>query len=451
MFAKRRLEVLRQIGQQEVSEIAKRIGDADRKLLFPGGLEYGAPARGTWNIVHTGMLVPEAHEIFVCAEGCLRGVVLTAAEMGAEDRFSTIEVCENNVLYGDMEELITEGVSDILSRLRYKPRAVLLYTSCVHHFMSIDLERVYGVLRKEHPDTDFIDCYMNPIMRKSGITPDELMRRQMFGLLKKRDINEKAINLIGNDLATENTSELITVLRHAGYTVRQINDLKTYDEYQEMAEAKFNITTWPAANAAASHLTRTLGAEHIYMPVTFLGDEIYAEFEKLRELTGADISVLESTKKEAENSLSEAKKVIKDTEICIDYTAFSRPFELAYVLVEHGFNVVHIYADGVTKEDGESFEKLKKMKPDILLSPTVKPEMRVARRETGSKTLAIGQKVAYFTGTDYFVNVVENGGLHGFTGLKRLAELMTDAYENKKDARSLITVKGYGCGGGCCL
>ena len=25
---------------------------------FPHGLEYSPPCRGTWNIVHTGMLVP---------------------------------------------------------------------------------------------------------------------------------------------------------------------------------------------------------------------------------------------------------------------------------------------------------------------------------------------------------------------------------------------------------
>ena len=31
--------------------------------------------------------MPESHQIFVCAQACLRGVVLTAAEMNAMDRF----------------------------------------------------------------------------------------------------------------------------------------------------------------------------------------------------------------------------------------------------------------------------------------------------------------------------------------------------------------------------
>ena len=55
-----------------------RIADAKAPAPFVSGLEYGAPARGVWNIVHVGMLIPGAHEIYVCAGNCLRGVVLTA-------------------------------------------------------------------------------------------------------------------------------------------------------------------------------------------------------------------------------------------------------------------------------------------------------------------------------------------------------------------------------------
>ena len=47
------------------------IAEAAFPVPFAQGLEYGTPARGTWNIVHTGMLIPQAHQIFVCAAGCL--------------------------------------------------------------------------------------------------------------------------------------------------------------------------------------------------------------------------------------------------------------------------------------------------------------------------------------------------------------------------------------------
>ena len=57
-------------------------------------------------------------------------MVLTAVEMGAQRRFSTITIKENNVLDGDMERLLIDGVTDILTRLPSLPPAVLVYTSC---------------------------------------------------------------------------------------------------------------------------------------------------------------------------------------------------------------------------------------------------------------------------------------------------------------------------------
>ena len=111
--------MLKKLGEHEITEKGAviRMGDANFPAPFSGGLEYASPARGTWNIVHTGMLIPEAHEIFVCAASCLRGVVLTAAEMNALDRFSTVEVKENNLLDGNLEELLIDGVSDIINKL----------------------------------------------------------------------------------------------------------------------------------------------------------------------------------------------------------------------------------------------------------------------------------------------------------------------------------------------
>ena len=48
---------------------------------YKPGLEYTPPARGTWTIAHTPLLVPESVEVYVCPESCLRGVSLSAAKM----------------------------------------------------------------------------------------------------------------------------------------------------------------------------------------------------------------------------------------------------------------------------------------------------------------------------------------------------------------------------------
>ena len=425
------------------------IRDAAFPVPFESGLEYAAPARGTWNIAHTGMLIPEAHEIFVCAAGCLRGVVLTAAEMGASDRFSTIEIRENNVVEGDMEELILDGVGDILEKLPKRPPAVLLYTSCIHHFMSCDLDRIYAELRRRYPDTAFTDCYMNPIMRKSGRTPDQLMRSRLYSLLEPRPQNADAVDILGNDLPTDETSELYEVLRRAGKTVRDITRLHTWAAYQEMAEAAWYITTYPSAKAGGEDLEKRLGGRHLYLPACFGASEIEGHLRSLEAALGAEPGDYTAAKEQAQAALDEAAREIGDTPVSIDYTAHPRPLGLARLLTEHGFRVREVFLDAVTTEEKAEFEWLQREAPDMMLYPTVSPGMRVRPREEQG-TLAVGQKAAYFTGTDHFVNLVEGSGLYGFDGIRKLAALLREAYRMPKDTRSIIQIKGWSCGG-CCI
>lgn len=68
-------------------DTALALSQVDSLAPFTYGLEYSAPARGGWTIVHIGMLLPESHQVFVCAQSCLRGVVLSAAELGDSSRF----------------------------------------------------------------------------------------------------------------------------------------------------------------------------------------------------------------------------------------------------------------------------------------------------------------------------------------------------------------------------
>ena len=417
---------------------------------YPSGLEYATPARGTWNIVHTGMLIPEAHEIFVCAASCLRGVVLTAAEMHAEDRFSTVEIKEHNLLDGDMEELLIEGVSDIIEKLPKRPPAVLVYTSCVHHFAGCDLEMMYRELESRYPDIDFTDCYMNPIMRKSGLTPDQLMRSRLYMLLKEREKKELSVAIIGNDLPTRAESELLAILKNAGLKIHEITSCKTYKEYQEMAESSYYISYNAAAVAGGEMLSERLGGTHLYVPLSFDYDQIDAGFKKLGNLLGIEIPDFTEKKRACDTLKKEVLELIGKTPITIDYSYCPRPLGLARMLLDAGFVVEKVYLDTITGEEKADFEYLQKHFPNLLLYPTVHSGMRfMAKKEMGNG-LAIGQKAAYFENTNHFVNVVEGGGMLGYDAVFHTLELMKEAYLEEKDMRSLIQIKGMGCGcGGC--
>ena len=430
-----------------------RIADADFPAPFRSGLEYSSPARGTWNIVHTGMLIPGSHQIYVCAAGCLRGVVLTAAEMGTMDRFSTVAIRENNLLDGDMEDLVIEGVTDIINKLPKRPPAVLVYTSCVHHFTGVDLDMIYSELRSRFPDIDFTDCYMNPIMRKSGLTPDQLMRSRLYMLLHERDIDPEAVAIIGSDLPTDEDSDLMNVLKGAGLKVHEITSCKSYDEYQQMAESRVYVSLNPDAAPGGDMLSERLGGIHYALKFSFDYDEIDETFAGLAEVLGIDPRSREeiaALRAECEKELEETKKLIGDTPVSIDYTYCPRPLGLAKLLLDHGMNVTRVYADGIPGGDRAAFDILQKEHPDLMIYPTVHPGMRFARtanaEEKGeAKVLAIGQKAAVFEETNYFVNVVEGGGMIGYEAVIRTCRLMREAFLEEKETRELVQVKGLGC------
>ena len=423
------------------------IADASFPAPFHSGLEYASPARGTWNIVHTGMLIPEAHEIFVCAASCLRGVVLTAAEMGAAHRFSTVEIKENNLLDGDMEYHVIDGVSDILERLPKKPPVVLVYTSCVHHFAGCDLGMIYDTLRDRFPDIDFVDCYMNPIMRKSGLTPDQLMRSRLYFPLKPRPIRKGTVSIIGNDLPSNEDNDLMVLLKENGFRIHEITSCKTYEEYQQMAESEFNICYYPAAVAGCKMLSERLRSTSVYVPFSFDFAEIDAGFSALAEKLGIPLQDSTAKRQACIDALSETLDLIGNTPIAIDYTYSPRPLGLAKLLLDHGFNVQRVYLDAVTGEEKKVFEDLQAQYPTLELFPTVHASMRFLAQKEPSDYLAIGQKAAHFLNTPHFVNVVEGGGMLGYQAVLKTLGLMREAFLEEKDTRNLIQIKGMGCGG----
>jgi hypothetical protein len=423
---------------------ALKIKDAAYPAPFESGLEYSPPARGTWNIVHTTMLVPESHQVYICAAGCLRGVVLTAAEMGCLDRFSSILVEENNLMDGSMEALIEDGIDDILQRLPKKPRFMFIYPACVHRFMGTDLDAVLAEVRRRHPEIGFSLCCMDPIMRKSGLTAEARTRWQIYSFLKPVPHDPKAVNIIGNNLPTKEDSELVRLIKDNGFTLRDLTLCHTAEEYLEMSKSFLNVSYNPLVTYGAAQLEETLGQKNLYLPLSFDCLEIRAALYQLADTLGVPRPDYTEAMLQLERSLFKAKLVIGATPVAIDYTATFRPFSLAKQLLYHEFNVTRIYTDLVAPEDKKDFEYLQEHYPDVEIYSTLHHKMRVLPRHE-EQFLAIGQKAAYFTGTRHFVNIAECGGLYGFSGLSHLAQLMVEAYLTEKEAKEYIQTKGWGC------
>lgn len=447
--------MLKRVGDREFpGKTEVFIKEASFPVPFQPGLEFNSPAHGNWNIVHTGMLVPEAQQIYVCADNCMRGVVLTAAEMNAADRFSFVIVEEKDLLGGNLEDVTIEGVTDVLKRLDKKPKAVLLFTVCLHHFLGSDLDRIYGELEKKFPEIFFMRCFMDPIMQKTGPTPDQKLRLAMYDAVQERKADPKCVTVLGSDFALDEGSDICRILKKNEILLREIPTCETWEDYQNLGEGSLILNCYPAGKFGAEKQAERLGRPFLYLPGSFDYGEIQEQEEKLLgmleqqnnrktgEIKGLDI---EKEIRECEEALSHAHQIIGDTPIAVDYLFHPRPLGLTKLLLTHGFQVQSVFLDSISPEEKEVFFWLKENYPELKLISTVRPEMRVRTRQQSEKILAIGQKAAWFTGSRNFVNMVQGGGLWGFDGIRHTAQLMVEAFHEEKDPEDLIVRKGWGC------
>lgn len=426
--------------------------DASFPKPFASKLEYNSPVHGNWNIVHTGMQVPETIQTYVCAENCMRGVVLTAAEMNAADRFSYVIVEEKDLLYSNLEELTIEGVTDVLNKRGDHPKAVLLFTVCLHHFLGSNLKYIYRKLEERFPDICFIRCYMDPIMQKHSLTPDQKLRKAMYDPLPVCEADEKTVSVLGSDFVLDESSDIKRLLKRYGYRVRELPACNTWQELLEMSRGRLFLNCYPAGKYGMEVQAKRLGREHLYLPGSFSYEEIENQLKQLTDKLGLPELTEEELAHEraaCEEKLAEAKNLMGEMPIVLDYLYHPRPLGLAKLLLTHDFCVKAIYLDGISPEEKEDFLWLQEHAPELELIATIQVKMRVLPRGGEEKVLAIGQKAAYFSHSRHFVNLVQGEGLYGFDGIRRTAELMMDAYRNEKDTERLVIQKGWGCE--CCL
>ena len=314
-------------------EYSVSVRDAAFPKPFYQGLEFNAPAHGNWNIVHIGMLLPEARQIYVCADNCMRGVVLTAAEMNAADRFSFVLLDEADMTVGNIEEVTIDGVSQCIDRLDKHPPVILLFTVCVHHFLGCDLDYVYKRLCEKYPDIFFARCYMDPLLQKTKPTPDQKLRSAMYDPIRPLPVNKNVISLIGSELPLHKDSDIYRIIEivsghpaanaggqvcnpvlkglapeyflpvyasgeapnpgssahcyktadnapSGGIELKEISTCTSFDEYLSMGESALFISDFPGALMGLEHLGKRLGRPYVYLPMSFDYDEISALWKR---------------------------------------------------------------------------------------------------------------------------------------------------------------------------
>lgn len=413
--------------------------------LFPQKLEFNPPVHENWNIVHIGMQVPEAHQIYICGYNCMRGVVLTAAEMGAQERFSSVILYEDDVIDGTLWEATRYGIADVLHKLPKLPPCVIVFPVCTHHFAGVDMDSIYASLEQEFPTVNFVRAFMDPIMQKHGLPPDQRLRKVMYDPLPLCDPEPKTVTLLGAEFALEPDSELRRILAKNGFVLKELQDCRTYSEFLSLSKGETFLCLHPNGRYGVSQTAKRLDRPFLYLPMSFDDSTIESSLKMLASSLELDLPDLDLERQKSEDAMMQALREIGETPIVIDALFHPRPLELAKLLTEYGFRVTEVFLDAVAPEEEAALAWLKEHAPALALTSIILPDRRVADRTRPEKTLALGPKAAWFTSTPYFLNLVQGGGLWGYSGIRTLSRWMIEAFREPKDTRNLVPRKGLGC------
>ena len=192
-------------------------------------------------------------------------------------------------------------------------------------------------------------------MQKHGPTPDQKLRKAMYESLDSEPdkMDTKQISILGSDFALDQSSDLKELLSKAGYTVRELQSCRTWEEYKELGNAGTFLCCYPSGKYGIELLAKRLDRTFFYLPLSFDYEEIKKEEEILwNTLKPEDnqelLPWIEKKISLCEAVLEHTRQVIGNTPIAIDYTFHPRPLGLAKLLLTHGFNVETVYLDSIS-------------------------------------------------------------------------------------------------------
>ena len=404
---------------------------------FENTLCYTAPSHGDWGIVRIAALVPEAHLLFVSPSACGRHGALGALQHGFKDRVSYLAITREDIIAG-YDALVEEAVAELLRRRKPRPKAVMIFVSCLDDLIGTDLNSLCGRLHSAHPDVEFQPAHMNPITLDSKKPPMVTTQAAMYAFLRPAEARDQGINLMGNLDALNPNCELFDVLKGWGCApVRHLSDFETFEDYQSMAKSRANLLLSPIASLAAQQTEARLGIPSLFLPVSYDVEEVEAQYAQLAAFLGKDIPQLGAQREEALAEMEATRNALAGRPIWITAGSVLKPFTLARALLQAGLNVEAVVAQTAIAPDLTACQWLCENHPEALvLQPQHVNVIDFAHRSP--EAVAIGFDAAYLAGASRVVSIVNDAGLFGYWGIASLMRSLREEAAHPQNLKQLI-------------
>jgi hypothetical protein len=439
------------------------LASAPERVLGNGAsaatLHYCSPAHGGWGVIRTALLVPESCLFFACPSACGRHGAIAAIEQGQRHRIGYLCLDDNEIVLGGYEAEIERGVREFLSRVKFRPRALMLVTSCIDDLLGTDHTAALARLEAEQ-GIPIRRARMDPISLDGKLPPGVRVQKTMYEFLKPAaGEKDRGIIILGSYRPPPQDSELARFLAFCGYgPPRHPEYCPGFESFRAMSQSAAALLLRPEGKAAGEDIAGRLHIPVLPAFMSFDKEHILTAYQRIGEFLaglpdgpvgGAPTSreELESffheSIKRTEELAREARSVLGGARVALDSTVTAAPFGLALALVKSGIKVNRIYANQLPAFERPRMAELARLDSDITVINPNHARKYGKRPRIPLADIALGFEAGYAAAAPVTVPLAFDEQMYGFEGYAMVLEgLLAFARKGESDLHQQL--KEYG-------
>jgi nitrogenase molybdenum-cofactor synthesis protein NifE len=402
---------------------------SNRHLVYssPATLSYNSPGAQGFGVKRAGLVLPESVMLLVSPGCCGRNTTILGDTGGYSDRMFYLQMNETDLVTGRHLTVIPQAVRELYESCEKKPKVIEICITCVDALLGTDMERVCRKAEERCP-AKVVPCYMYALTREGRNPPMVAIRQMLFSLLEKKKKQRTMVNLLGFFAPFEDDSDLYVFLKQLG--IRTINELarcKTFDEYQTMGAANFNLVLYPESRKAANYMEEKLQIPYIELTRLYELDKIRKQYALFAAALDGKIDDTEYFEK-ARKKIADLQETCGTRSFAVGKVLNANPFELALALAGYGLHVAAVFSEPA-ESDYTYIDRLAAISPETLVFPPLSPTMMNFDEHTVTADITIGRDMPFYLPQVPNVSWSAEIQPFGYTGLMQLIDAIIKKLE----------------------
>lgn len=311
----------------------------------------GAGNRGMGGLSRTAVFIPESIHFLVAPQACMFHCIVDLWTHGYTEGIYQIRLGNKELVLGEVADILEREIFALLPALKTRPKVIMITVTCADGLIQTDYSRIKRRLSDEY-GIRFGVIEMFPILEESIVKHTDKFVESVYGMIcaDKESPKRNMVNILGKVEPARTDTDFYRVLEEAGYTVNEIRQCRTLEEFDRMGEARLNVVLSEFSLYAARMMERKYGVPYLYWNQHMNPVSIRENYEKLEEILGCRLDV-ERDYRRAKEKAERVKILAEGKSFAVGQALDYNPVKAACDVAALGISVKYFFVDKIRKDD----------------------------------------------------------------------------------------------------